>query len=61
MMGSSNGVDQAIILLRNDLGCSAAEQPIPSGLPNLMKSDREIEILFRRLRLYDELGGVPRG
>jgi len=26
-----------------------------------MKSAREIEILFRRLRLYDQLGAEPKG
>jgi hypothetical protein len=45
------------------LGVPTPAQPIPSGLfilftfctIRIVKSDREIEILFRRLRLYDQL------
>ena len=60
-MGSSNEADQGNkIYSGNDLGCSAPSQPIPSVLSScscfvllakyIVKNDREIEILFRRLR-----------
>src|SRR5215207_9558379 len=58
-IGSSNTVDQGNKILSQIFRPIAPAKPMPSGLPTsspilrIMTSDREIEILFRRLRLYD--------
>ena len=51
------------IICLGELGARRLRPPIPSGLQIrsrfvllVMKSNREIEILFRRLRLYDQSG-----
>jgi hypothetical protein len=63
-MGSSTGAIGAIIFYSgNDLKCSTPAQSILAACHLVhdfnyreMKTVREIEILFRRLRLYDQLG-----